>query len=471
MLLNDDFLLATPLARKLYHDHAEHMPIIDYHCHLDPQQICEDKRFDDLTRLWICDEGAGDHYKWRLMRANGVPERLITGDGEPYDKFLAYVHTMERAYGNPLYEWSHLELRRAFGIDLTICGKNAAEIWERANARIAEPDFSARGLMRLFDVHCVCTTDDPVSDLSWHRKMRQSAGAAMVLPTFRPDGLMGIDKPTFSEYLEQLSSAAGLEVATWDAIKEAASGRVGYFHAQGCRLADHGMNSFRFAWADDSGLQRIVDNALCGKTLSHEDVDAYQTALTLHLMGEYERRGWALQLHMNCLRNANSAGYMSVGADAGFDSCGDQAGFVSELASLLDAANGEGALPKTILYSLDESQWMGLATLMQSFQGGCRQKLQLGCAWWFHDAFDGIRKQLSVFAQESLLGNFTGMLTDSRSFLSYPRHEYFRRVLCGLLAKWSEQGRVPDDEECLGKLVEDISYNNARSYFGFDLNR
>ena len=471
MLLNDDFLLTTPWARKLYHGHAEHMPIIDYHCHLDPRQICEDKRFDNLTKLWICDEGMGDHYKWRLMRANGVPERLITGDGEPYEKFLAYVNTVERALGNPLYEWSHLELRRAFGIDLTICGENAAEIWERANAKIAEPGFSAQGLMRAFDVRCVCTTDDPASDLAWHRSLAQSEHAFTVLPTFRPDGLMGIEKPTFVEYLEKLSEVTGLEVATWDAIKEIASERVGYFHAQGCRLADHGMNSFRFTWADDRKLQRVVDDALCGKTLPQEDVDAYQTALTLHLMGEYERHGWTLQLHMNCLRNANSFGYMSVGADAGFDSCGDQPGLVAELASLLDAANSEGALPKIILYSLDESQWMGLATLMQSFQGGCRQKMQLGCAWWFHDAFDGIRKQLSVFAQESLLGNFTGMLTDSRSFLSYPRHEYFRRVLCGLLGEWAEQGRVPDDEECLGKLVEDISYNNAWSYFGFDLNR
>lgn len=469
MLLNDDFLLTTEWARRLYHGHAEKMPIIDYHCHLDPRQIHEDAHFSDLAQLWIYDNGAGDHYKWRLMRANGVPERLITGDGEPYEKFLAYVETIERAPGNPLYEWSHLELRRAFGIDLTICRANAPEIWRRANEQIQDPSFSAKGLIRRFDVRCVCTTDDPASDLAWHRLLAadEEANGFKVLPTFRPDGLMGIEKDGFAGYLSRLSTVSGVDVTDWASLKQAAAQRVGFFHSVGGRLADHGMNSFAFVDASDDEVAGIVARALAGERVTDAERDAYQSALTLFLMGEYERRGWTLQLHMNVFRNANSKGFSALGPDAGFDSAGDQPGLVGQVALLLDAASSADALPKTILYTLDESQWMGLATLMQSFQGGCRQRLQLGCAWWFSDAFDGIKRQLTTFAQESLLANFTGMLTDSRSFLSYPRHEYFRRVLCHTLGEWVEMGRLPEDEGYLGSLVEDICYNNAHDYFGF----
>ncbi len=469
MLLNDDFLLTTEWARRLYHGHAEGMPIIDYHCHLDPQQIYEDARFSDLAQLWICDNGAGDHYKWRLMRANGVPERLITGDGDPYEKFLAYVETIERAPGNPLFEWSHLELRRAFGIDLTICRANAQEIWRRANEQIQAPGFSAKGLIRAFDVRCVCTTDDPASDLAWHVRLaaEEETNGFKVLPTFRPDGLMGIDKPDYRDYLARLSEVSGVAIDGWEGVKAAAAQRVGFFHEVGGRLADHGMNSFTFVAASDEEVSAIVSRALAGEAVTDAERDAYQSALTLFLMGQYEARGWTLQLHMNVFRNANSRGFAALGADAGFDSAGDQPGLVGQVALLLDAANSADALPRTILYTLDESQWMGLATLMQSFQGGCRQRLQLGCAWWFLDAFDGIKGQLSMFAQESLLANFTGMLTDSRSFLSYPRHEYFRRVLCHTIGEWVEMGRLPEDEGYLGGLVEDICYNNAHDYFGF----
>lgn len=469
MFMDDDFLLTTDWAKTLYHGHAEKMPIIDYHCHLDPRQIAEDARFEDLAQLWICDRGAGDHYKWRLMRANGVPERLITGDGDPFDKFQAYVGTMERALGNPLYEWSHLELRRAFGIDLTLKRETAAEIWRRANEKIGDPGFSAKALIRKFGVRCICTTDDPASDLRWHRVLhdQEAQNGFKVLPTFRPDGLMGIGSDGFADYLARLGDVSGAPVTDWESLKVAAAQRVEYFHHAGGRLADHGMNSYRFATATDAELDAMVKRALARERLSQREVDAYQTALDLFLMGEYEKRGWTLQLHMNVLRNANSRGFAELGADAGFDSAGDQPGMVGEVAQLLDAAHSADALPKIILYSLDGAQWMGLATLMQSFQGGVRQRLQLGCAWWFHDAFDGIKRQLSLMAQESLLGNFTGMLTDSRSFLSYPRHEYFRRVLCNLLGEWVDQGRVLADEACLGGMVEDICYNNARDYFGF----
>lgn len=469
MLLNDDFLLTTKWARKLYHNHAEHMPIVDYHCHLDPQQIYEDTRFSDLAQLWICDNGAGDHYKWRLMRANGTPEELITGTGKPYEKFLAFVRTIERAIGNPLYEWSHAELRRAFDIDLTICEANAPEIWERANAKIATPEFSAKGLIKKFDVRCICTTDDPASDLKYHKLLaaEEEQNGFKVLPTFRPDGLMGIDTPTFKDYLSKLAQVSGVAMSDWESIKAAASQRVDFFHEVGGRLADHGMNSFTFAEASEAEVAAIVAKALAGESLTKGEVDQYQTALTLHLMSAYAAHGWTLQLHMNCFRNANSKVYAQLGADCGIDSVGDQAGLVAQIAKLFDAANSADALPKVLLYSLDESQWMGLATLMQSFQGGCRQKLQLGCAWWFSDCFEGMKRQLNVYAQESLLANFTGMLTDSRSFLSYPRHEYFRRVLCNTLGEWVEAGRIPDDEAYLGQIVEDISYNNAHDYFGF----
>ena len=469
MLLNDDFLLTTEWAKKLFHGHAEKMPIIDYHCHLNPQQIFEDVHFSDLAQLWICDNGAGDHYKWRLMRANGTPEELITGDGDPYEKFLAYVDTMERAVGNPLYEWSHLELRRVFGIDLTICRKNAPEIWRRANEQIQRPDFSAKGLIRRFDVRCVCTTDDPLSELTWHLKLREqeAENGFKVLPTFRPDSLMGIEKPGFADTMAELSKVSGVEVTGWESLKAAAAQRVDFFHEVGGRLADHGNNSFVFAAASDDEVDAIVRRALAGETPTDAERDAYQTALTLFLMGQYEAHGWTLQLHYNSIRNANSRGFAALGPDTGFDSVGDQPALVSQVALLLDAANAADGLPKTILYTLDESQWMGFATLMQSFQGGCRQRLQLGCAWWFSDTFRGMKEEHTVFAQESLLANFTGMLTDSRSFLSYPRHEYFRRVLCHTIGEWVEQGRLPEDEEYLGGLVEDICYNNAHDYFGF----
>ena len=324
-------------------------------------------------------------------------------------------------------------------------------------------------MMCRYHVETVCTTDDPASDLAWHRKLaaEEAENGFRVLPTFRPDGLMGIDKPDFADYIARLSAAAGIEVRDWESLKAAAAARVDFFHEVGGRLADHGMNAYRYAHATEDELAGIVARALAGETVTPAETDAYQTALALALMSAYERHGWTLQLHMNVFRNANSRMFAALGADSGFDSAGDQPGMVGELACLLDAADAAGALPKTILYSLDASQWMALATLMQSFQGGVRQRLQLGCAWWFHDAFDGMKQQISLFAQESLLANFTGMLTDSRSFLSYPRHEYFRRVLCHTIGEWVEQGRLPEDEAYLGQIVEDICYNNAHDYFGF----
>ena len=469
MLLGDDFLLTTPWAKKLYHGHAENMPIIDYHCHLDPQQIFEDKHFKNLTEVWLFDHGAGDHYKWRLMRANGTPEELITGDGDDYAKYLEFVKAIEAAPGNPVYEWSHAELRRVFDIDLTICQKNAQAIWDAANAKIAEPWFSAKGLIKKFDVRCVCTTDNPASDLTWHRKLadQEAENGFKVLPTFRPDDLLGIEKDSFASYAQELSRVSGIEVKDFDSLKAAAAQRVEFFHGVGGRLADHGANEFRFCPASDETVAAIVSKRLAGGELTAQEVDEYQTAMTLFLMGEYERRGWTLQIHGNCFRNDSTVGFKKIGVDAGFDSVGAQPDFVVQLKGLFDAAQQAGSLPKTIVYSLNDTDWLALASLCGSFQGGVKQRMQFGNAWWFNDNFSGMKKQLTMMAEQGLLANFTGMLTDSRSFLSYPRHEYFRRVLCHVLGEWVEMGRLPEDEEYLGKIVEDVCYNNAHDYFGF----
>lgn len=469
MLLNDDFLLTTPWAKRLFHDHAEHMPIVDYHCHLDPQQIYEDKRFKDLTEVWLYDHGAGDHYKWRLLRANGEPEKLITGDGTPYEKYCAFVRAIEAAPGNPIYEWSHLELRRVFGIDLTINEKNADEIWGRANNVIAQPWFSARGLIEKFNVKCICTTDNPASDLKWHKLLAAEGdeNGFKVLPTFRPDDLLGIDLAGFADYCKALSDVSGVDVHDYESLKAAVAQRVDYFHAVGGRLADHGANTFTFGAASETEVSSIVQKALEGEKPDVDEVTKYQTVMALFLMSQYDKHDWTMQVHGNCFRNDSTRDLAAIGKDAGFDSTGDQSDFVYQLKLLMDNAQQADGLPRMILYSLNASDWMALAALAGSFQGDCKERIQFGNAWWFNDTFTGIKRQLTIFAEQGLLANFTGMLTDSRSFLSYPRHEYFRRVLCNLLGEWVERGQLPEDEGYLGKVVEDICYNNAHEYFGF----
>lgn len=466
---NEDFLLTTPWARRLYHDHAEHMPIVDYHCHLVPQEIYENKRFDNLAQAWLFDNGFGDHYKWRLMRANGTPEEVIRGQDD-HARFLAYVSALERAVGNPVYEWSHLELKRFFGIDLVICRVNAEEIWERANALLKTDDFSAKRLIQRMGVETVCTTDDPADYLGWHRRLaeEQDANGFCVLPTFRPDGAMAVDSPGFAAYCAKLSQTSGCEVSDWGSLQEALAHRVQAFHDVGCRLADHGANELHTVFASDGVIDDIVCRALSGEQVDASEVATYQTALTLFLMGEYERRGWTMQVHMNCFRNDSSTGYALVGADAGFDSVGDQPDIIAQLLLLLDRAQALGILPRMILYSLNDRDWLALASLCGSFQGGGAGKMVFGNAWWFNDSFDGIARQLTICAQQGLLGNFPGMVTDSRSFLSYPRHEYFRRVLCCVLGTWVERGQLPEDEDYLGGIVEDICCNNARAMLASD---
>lgn len=469
MFLDQDFLLETETAKKLFHDHAEKMPIIDYHCHLNPQEIYEDKHFDDLAQLWLFDHGAGDHYKWRLMRTAGVDEALITGDGAPYDKFLAFARAMESAAGNPIFEWSNLELRRFFGIDLFLCENNAPKIWEMANAKLGPNGLSARQLMKMMNVQLVCTTDDPADDLKWHKllKEQEKENGFRVLPTLRPDKLMNVSDAGFEACLEKLAYAAGMDIQNFDDLKNVIASRVDFFHGIGGRLADHGLNTFYYIPTTDEEAEAIFEKRMAKEELSETEIRKYQSWLQKYLMKLYKEHDWTLQMHMNVFRNASDLNFAAQGPDHGFDSAGTQSDLVEQVKSLLNDAQKADALPRMIFYSLNPNDSLPLATLIQSFQGGGKQRMALGAAWWVNDTYSGMVQQLVDYSQQSLLGNFTGMLTDSRSFLSYPRHEYFRRILCNFIGNLVKQGRLPEDEQYLGKLVEDISYNNANTYFGF----
>lgn len=468
MFIDEKFLLNNKVSQELFNDYAKDQPIIDYHCHLSPDDIYNNRNYDNLTQVWLNDKGVGDHYKWRLLRANGVPEELISGNGDDHEKFLAFVKTLEKAIGNPIYEWSHLELRRYFGIDLVINEENAEEIWSRANEKLQSPEFKPKKMIENMNVRVVCTTDDPVSDLSTHKKLAEENNKFKVLPTFRPDKTWTITSADYANYVQKISEVSGIKISNFSDFKKALAQRVDYFHSVGGRLADQGLNSYYYAAATDDKLNRIFIRALSGE---HEftdlEVNQFTTAIQLCLMSEYTKHNWVMQMHINALRNDSSTILDNVGVDAGGDSMGDQVSLASNIVHLLDDAQSSNVLPKAILYSLNPNDWTPLATAIQSFQGGMVQKLQLGCAWWFNDTFEGMKEQLTVMAEQSLLANFTGMLTDSRSFLSYPRHEYFRRVLCQLIGEWVEQGRIPNDTNYLGKIIEDICYNNAHEYFGF----
>jgi glucuronate isomerase len=470
MFLDKDFLLTNDWAKKLFHGYAEDMPIIDYHCHLEPKEIYANKNYENLTRMWLNEDGVGDHYKWRLLRANGSKEELITGNGDDYEKFLAFVRAVEKAPGNPIFEWSHLELRRYFGINETITLKNAPIIWEKANELLAKPGFKPRRLIQKMNVKLVCTTDDPADDLAYHKLLakEEAENEFKVLPTFRPDKLMAIDDAGFSDYIAKLAAVSGVAVHNVNDLKNALAQRIDYFHAVGGRLADHGMNKFTFVETSTHDANDIFEKVLNGGLPSEAEVVAYQSYIQILLMKCYVRHNWTMQMHVNVFRNDSPKNLASIGVNTGFDSVGDQTNLGRELVDMFATAEKNEGIPKTILYSLNPNDWITIASLMGSFQGdGVKQRIHLGCAWWFNDTKDGMRKQLTMYAQQSLLANFVGMLTDSRSFLSYPRHEYFRRVLCGVIGEWVEAGQLPEDEEYLGKIVSDISYNNAHEYFGF----
>ncbi len=460
--LSRDFLLNTKTAKKLYFEAAADMPIIDYHCHVSPKEIYEDKRFKNITEVWL----GGDHYKWRIMRSNGVDERYITGDASDYEKFLKFAEALPKAIGNPMYHWCHLELKNYFGFNGVLNPGTADEVWALAEKKLAEENMSARGIIEKSNVAFIGTTDDPIDSLEYHKLIAgDKSFKTIVAPSFRPDKALNIDKKGWKEYIETLSTVSGVEISDFASLKEALALRIEYFAINGCKASDHGLDKMVFVRAEEAALDAIIEKGLSGVAVTDKEADALKTELIIFCATEYKKRGWVMQIHYNCMRNPNSKMFELLGADTGFDIIGPDNGS-RKLALLLDALNKEDNLPKTVLYSLDASDNEFLDTLIGAFQGTeIPGKLQHGSAWWFNDNKQGMKDQLTSLANLSLLGNFIGMLTDSRSFLSYTRHEYFRRILCALIGEWVENGEYPADKEQLYKIVRDICYNNAKRYF------
>ncbi len=460
--LSDDFLLHTETAKRLYHDRAAKMPICDYHCHIDPKDIWEDRRFENITQVWL----GGDHYKWRILRSNAVEERYITGDADDREKFQKFAEALPKCIGNPMYHWCHLELKNFFGYAGALNGDTAQEVWELAKEKLAQPEFSARGLITRSNVAMIGTTDDPCSDLEYHKLLAASDFKTKVCPSFRPDPALNLHKPGFAAYIEKLSQASGISIASAEDVKKALSARMEYFDSCGCRASDHGLDYVMFRPASSAQIENAFQKGLAGEKLTVEEIEIYQTELLLHCGREYARLGWAMQLHFSCMRNPNTRQLAALGPDTGFD-CMAVTDSCAALYGLMDAWERENSLPKTVLYSLNPADDAWLDTLCGAFQGiEVPGKIQHGSAWWFNDNKVGMQNQLISFANLGILGNFIGMLTDSRSLLSYARHEYFRRILCDLVGTWVENGEYPGDMQILGKLVEDISYNNAKRYFG-----
>ena len=464
--MNEDFLLKTETAKKLYHQHAANMPIIDYHCHINPQEIYEDRRYDSITQVWL----GGDHYKWRAMRSCGVAEYYITGDASPAEKFQKWAETIPNLIGNPLYHWTHLELQRYFGIYEPLNGKNAMEIYEKCNAILSQPDMSARGIIAKSNVKLLCTTDDPADDLCWHEKMAADATMpAIVRPAFRPDKAMRADKPYFPQYVQKLEGVVGYAINSMDDMRKALTERINYFEAHGCRTADHGLDYAFYVEATEEQLDDIFARAKAGKAITWEEQLAYHTTLLVHCGKSYKKYDWVNQLHFGCIRDNSKKMHTKLGVDTGFDAINDQSNALG-LSRLLSAYEMSDALTKTIVYSLNPSDNGVVGTLIGCFQSDSPipGKIQQGSAWWFNDHKPGMEAQMVSLMSLGAFGTFNGMLTDSRSFLSYTRHEYFRRILCNLIGRMVEDGEYPADLEALGQMVENISYNNTRRYFRFD---
>lgn len=459
-----NFLLSNDTAVCLYHNHAGKMPIIDYHCHLSPREIYENKQFKNITDAWLY----GDHYKWRAMRSNGIDEKFITGDSSDYDRFLSFAKTIPMTIGNPLYHWVHLELQRFFGIYDILNEKTAPSIWEKVNEKLKGEGFRARDLIKKSNVKVICTTDDPVDSLEYHQKMKEIRDFDVkVLPAFRPDKGVEIKRESLLPWLGKLEEVLGRKVKNYAEFLTALEERVNFFHSAGCRISDHALDYVPFAVADLGEVEGIFEKALKGEEICLLEADKYKTYTLKYLFGLYSKLGWVMQLHMNAMRNNNSKMFDKMGPDTGFDSINDST-IAVPLSRLLDSAEKEGSLPRTILYSLNARDNDVIGTMLGNFQGsGIPGKIQFGSAWWFNDTKQGMIDQMKSLANLGLLSRFVGMLTDSRSFLSYTRHEYFRRILCNLLGEWVENGEFPDDMELLGEIVEGICYNNAKEYFGF----
>ena len=464
--MDKDFLLSTDTAKELYHDIAAKMPILDYHCHISPQEIAENRKFDNITQVWL----GGDHYKWRQMRSNGVEEKYITGDASDREKFQKWAETLEMAIGNPLYHWSHLELQRYFGYTGVLNSETAEEVWNLCNSKLQEDSMRVQNLILQSGVTLICTTDDPADDLKWHKILAEDENfPVQVLPAWRPDKAMNLEKPDYVEYLEKLGKAAGMEIKTFADLKEALKKRMAFFDSMGCKASDHGLNYVAYAPASEEEMEAVFAKRMNGEAVSAEEEKKFKTAFMLFVAGEYSRLGWVMQLHYGCKRDNNTSMYNKLGPDTGCD-CINNYAPAAELADFLNAVNEAGSLPKTILYSLNPNDDEVIGTIIGCFQNADTVgKIQQGSAWWFNDNKTGMMKQMTSLANLGLLGNFLGMLTDSRSFLSYPRHEYFRRILCELIGGWVENGEYPKDMKTLEKIIKGISYNNAVRYFGFQL--
>jgi glucuronate isomerase len=460
--INDDFLLTTDEAKELFHGYAEKMPIIDYHCHLPPAEIAEDRRWENIAQVWL----GGDHYKWRQMRSNGVDEKFITGDADWHDKFVKFAETMEVLLKNPLFDWSHLELARYFGVEERLSRATAESIWERCNSKMLEPDFSARGLMVRSNVRVVCTTDDPVDSLEHHKAIADGGFSVKVLPTWRSDKASKIDDaPAWNDWMDRLAAAAGSPVRTWDDFLDAMDRRHAFFESRGCVLSDYGVTEIFAAPYTTAEIKAIFKKVREGGAATPAEALKFKSAWLYEGLRADARANWTTQLHYCCLRNANTRMMRLLGPDTGFDCIGEW-NVAESLARLFDRLELEDSLPRTILYSLNPKDNEMLATLMGSFQKApARGKIQLGAAWWFLDQKDGMKKQIEALSALGCLGNFVGMLTDSRSFLSYTRHEYFRRILCAKLGEEMARGEIPHDIPWVGGIVADISYNNANRYF------
>jgi glucuronate isomerase len=450
--LHDDFLLTHDTAKILFHEYAKDMPIIDYHCHINPQEIAQNRRFENLAQAWL----ENDHYKWRLMRLAGTDESLITGDACDYDKFIAFAQALPQAAGNPVYTWTHMELARYFDCDVPLCPQTADEIWDMGLKKLALPDMSVRGIISRSKVETIATTDDPADSLRWHKAIAEDdTFTTQVVPTFRPDKALCINKPEFSAYMRTLGAG------NWEELLEILIDRMDFFDQMGCRASDHGLECIPFTLTNEKEAAQIFNKAFRGECPTLDETAKYQTALLIFLGCEYAKRGWVMQLHYGAMRNVNAYLYSRLGADIGNDAISDVP-CSNNIAKLLSYLSLTDYLPKTVLYSLNPNDNIPLQAI-----GGCFKQVQHGSAWWFNDTRHGIEKQLTDLASCGLLGGFIGMLTDSRSFLSYVRHEYFRRILCNLLGGLVENGEYPRDLPVLGDMVQRISYYNTKRYFGF----
>ncbi len=462
--LDENFLLSTETAKSLYHDYAAKLPIIDYHCHINPKEIALDRKFNNITQIWL----GGDHYKWRLMRTNGIDEYYITGEAPDREKFDKWAETLSKSIGNPLYHWSHLELQRYFGYHGTLNKKTSEEVWNLCNAKLSDASMSVRNIIKQSNVSHICTTDDPIDTLEWHTQIAEDTSFDVkVLPSWRPDKAMNLEKSDYLPYIDKLSETSGVFIDSFDSLKKALQKRVAYFTEKNCKVSDHALDYIMYVPASEEVLHEIFKKRLYGIPLTKYEIQQFKTAFLLFIGEIYYDYGWVMQLHYGCKRNNNTPSFEKLGPDTGYD-CINNFTPSEQMADLLNALHSNHKLPKTIIYSLNPMDNAAIDSIIGCFQdGSVVGKLQHGSAWWFNDHKTGMIEQLTSLANVGYLASFVGMLTDSRSFLSYPRHEYFRRILCDLFGTWVENGEYPQDFEALGELVENISYYNALNYFKF----